>query len=984
MIDFRLNVDLSGIPSAWKGHVDFARWLVNRMQPKTIVDLGVDYGYSTFVFASLGIGHVYGIDLFEGDPQTGIRNTFDQVLETQKKLQLNNITIIRGSFDSVSDYWGKPIDILHIDGLHTLEAIRNDYDRWSKFVREGGVILFHDTDVDDPGYEVGEFFDSIDLPKYRFTHSAGLGVVSADKQLIDDIRKWAETRTRTAVFFHVHQINDWESLYSDQLATLYTSGVYDHCDYLFIGVNGDSPLPFIPPKAIVHRNQNLNLEADTLRLMSEFCRYNLDYRVMYFHLKGVTRGGEMRRIADSWRTYMEHFVFHQYRQCVDLLDQYDTVGVELREGPVLVHEQETFTPPQHYSGNFWWANASYINTLDVNYLYQPHTWQRWLAEFWLGTGNGKMKTLFQTGNPHPYMYYDPSVYTSNSRPKIVMTTMFKNEAKVIRRMLESCYKYIDYWVIQNNGSTDGTDVIVQEFFEEKGIPGVLYNVEEGWVGFGWNRDHLTRYCQSVDHGCDWILKMDCDEVLEVDEDFDWSLLKDTTIPAFHIAAVSGSCYYYRAWMWNARLKWGFNHDPCHETIYQIMEDGSHSDQFTRVDLPRSFRQVGFNEGESWSVPTKYMSDALILEEKLLREQTMLTDVYHFWYVGKSYNDCYRSSAFPLGEKQQRHYAERAIFYLQQYINHFHDFDMTKRAKYIDETCYLSMVLIAEAFVFLGQVDTAVETYRLADQFAPGRNDHWFGLALVLYNHQRFNEMLDVAKILVDPSRKNPFPSYVNLIDSTLYIDDPNNRVQQLYDIALSRVGEQHAVFPHLSFGAKSGKRVMIVDDFYDDPDAVRTYALSQEFTSDNRWYKGQRTTKAFRPLGIKQRFEEIIGQKITRWDEHGYNGVFQLMVASDSQVYHYDNQRWAAMIYLTPNPPPESGTRLHRSKINGTRDSREWGIDDAFEGNFYDGTRFDTIDVAANVYNRLVIIDAKCIHSAGPYFGSDFNNGRLTHLFFFD
>ena len=40
---------------------------------------------------------------------------------------------------------------------------------------------------------------------------------------------------------------------------------------------------------------------------------------------------------------------------------------------------------------------------------------------------------------------------------------------VIERMLESCYKYIDYWVIQDNGSTDGTQDIIQKFFDEKGI-----------------------------------------------------------------------------------------------------------------------------------------------------------------------------------------------------------------------------------------------------------------------------------------------------------------------------------------------------------------------------------------------------------------------------------------------------------------------------------------------------------------------------------
>ena len=102
----------------------------------------------------------------------------------------------------------------------------------------------------------------------------------------------------------------------------------------------------------------------------------------------------------------------------------------------------------------------------------------------------------------------------NKKAKIVMITMYKNEASVIRRMLDSCLPYVDYYVLQNNGSTDGTDEIVKDFLTVNKLNGEIYYVDEGWVGFGWNRDHLIQHCQNnVDHGCDWILKMDCDEVL---------------------------------------------------------------------------------------------------------------------------------------------------------------------------------------------------------------------------------------------------------------------------------------------------------------------------------------------------------------------------------------------------------------------------------------------------------------------------------------
>ena len=99
----------------------------------------------------------------------------------------------------------------------------------------------------------------------------------------------------------------------------------------------------------------------------------------------------------------------------------------------------------------------------------------------------------------------------NKKAKFVLNSMFKNEADTVLRMLNSCYKYIDYWVIQDNGSTDGTQDLVQNFMNEKGIPGVLYSTE--WKNFAWNRDDAFKKLQECDHGCDWVLIMDADEIL---------------------------------------------------------------------------------------------------------------------------------------------------------------------------------------------------------------------------------------------------------------------------------------------------------------------------------------------------------------------------------------------------------------------------------------------------------------------------------------
>ena len=55
-----------------------------------------------------------------------------------------------------------------------------------------------------------------------------------------------------------------------------------------------------------------------------------------------------------------------------------------------------------------------------------------------------------------------------------------------------------------------------------------------------------------------------------------------------------------------------------------------------------------------------------------------------------------------------------------------------------------------------------------------------------------------------------------------------------------------------------------------------------------------------------------------------------------------------------------------------------------FSYGFYDSTKFDTVDVIGNVFNRLVLFKSTIIHSAGEYFGNTKQNGRLVQLFFFN
>jgi len=988
---------------------------------------------------------------------------------------------------------------------------------------------------------------------------------------------------KIAIFYHVYQTDDyeWIKLYHQQINALIVSGLYDVCDFIHIGINGDKELPFVLDKMKIQYNENKILEANTLQSLWEFCVENEDYKVLYFHTKGVTHKDnntcEVTTVA--WRLYLEYFVFHNWNTCVFDLNHYDCVGTEWVTTSCYNNYKENFTEHkyQHYTGNFWWANAEYVKTLDLAYLYSTEgDYDRLRSEFWIGTQKPKYKSYHNSNELLYLFYYSPDYYvkfkkkevneivsmnskvfiiTPCTRPlnlskisksipencewivvfddkvkndydlergigvksphtglkgfenknygleyirnnlnpsdndwvivlhddniihpnwwnsvsnhlnsdysmitwgqcrsdevpriepvdfpkvgnidtsqymvkwevaknirfpevyeadgifaeecankakvlklneylgyynylrshkddkaiplNICMISMFKNESKGIRRMLESVWRYIDFYVFQDNGSTDGTPDIVREFFADKDIPGFIYNVEEGWVGFGWNRDHLLQKTLDSDHGCEWIMKMDCDEYLEVDNDFDWTPFYDKNSESFNVTAQSPGCIYYRTWIWNSSLPWKFYHDPAHECIYIDDERG---ENYQSTSLSRGFRMLGTNDGESYTVRTKYITDALKLEEKLIREDTMLTDLYHFWYIAKSYNDCYAGDFYPLGEEHSKEFVRRFIFYYKQYLK-------VINAQGIHEMSYYSAFSIGIGYSYLKEYQTAIEWLNEAEKYCPVRNEHIVHLALIYDELGQHEKMLEQTTRLIDPNRKLPFPDYCFLLNTSVYCDS-SEYPQNLHNYAVSKIGKEKTI-GSFSVNIETKPRLWIVDNFYDDPHAVRDFALNQEFEENLDYYKGNRSKQQYIVPGTKEAFEKILGFKITNWiDVHPMCGRFQYCTAQDDLVYHCDAQTWAGMIYLTPDAPYSCGTSLFAHKGTGLRNENDFGNINVFgETGFYDRTKFDLVDTAGNVFNRLVLFDAKSIHSANEYFGTLKENSRLFHLFFFD
>lgn len=173
--------------SAWIEHAPFAFWLTDALRPKRFVELGSHYGYSYFVFCQaidrLGIGTAaYAVDTWEGDEHAGFydKSVYEAVLEVnQRYAGFSRLT--RATFAEAVEYFSDgTVDLIHIDGRHFYDDVKQDYESWLPKLAKNAIVLFHDTNVRDRGFGVWKFFEELASkhPTFQFNHGNGLGVLA--------------------------------------------------------------------------------------------------------------------------------------------------------------------------------------------------------------------------------------------------------------------------------------------------------------------------------------------------------------------------------------------------------------------------------------------------------------------------------------------------------------------------------------------------------------------------------------------------------------------------------------------------------------------------------------------------------------------------------------------------------------------------------------------------------------------------------------
>jgi hypothetical protein len=162
--------------SAWIGHLPFGMYLIDVLRPKAIAEVETHHGISYCAFCQ-AVKECGGFSRL-------IKNNLDEALD---------------------HFEDRTFDLLHIDGLHTYEAVKQDFEKWLPKLTDRGVVLLHD--INEREFGIWKFWEEVKpgFPHFEFVHSHGLGVLAVGKDYPDELNDLfqcsADEATKIRSFF---------------------------------------------------------------------------------------------------------------------------------------------------------------------------------------------------------------------------------------------------------------------------------------------------------------------------------------------------------------------------------------------------------------------------------------------------------------------------------------------------------------------------------------------------------------------------------------------------------------------------------------------------------------------------------------------------------------------------------------------------------------------------------------------------------------
>jgi hypothetical protein len=191
--------------SAWTEHVPFAFWLVDVLRPRVIVELGTHSGVSYSAMCQavqlLDLSTAcFAIDTWKGDEHAGFYD--ESVYHAFRCFHDRHYSafsrLVRATFDEALPHFDDgTIDLLHLDGLHTYDAVQHDFECWWPKLSPNAIVLLHDTNVRESTFAVHRLWREISSahPHFEFIHGHGLGVMASGGDYSDPLSFLLESGT---------------------------------------------------------------------------------------------------------------------------------------------------------------------------------------------------------------------------------------------------------------------------------------------------------------------------------------------------------------------------------------------------------------------------------------------------------------------------------------------------------------------------------------------------------------------------------------------------------------------------------------------------------------------------------------------------------------------------------------------------------------------------------------------------------------------
>lgn len=223
------------------------------------------------------------------------------------------------------------------------------------------------------------------------------------------------------IFLHIATFGEYQKIFDELFNYLKDSHLLNYTSELNVCIVGESVLSI--PKTYKEIQVKINpikvgqineYEFPTLQFIEDNIQEG--DKILYLNGLGVTNDSIYKQ---SWRKYLSYFNIIKWEGCIKALDNgYDVCGVDWRTHP---------TP--HYSGNFWWANASYLKTLPKIQTLNKENSPRVLtlrhnAEMYIGMNpNVKPRVLHQSNisqySRHLYLYSEDNYIDKISEEDII-------------------------------------------------------------------------------------------------------------------------------------------------------------------------------------------------------------------------------------------------------------------------------------------------------------------------------------------------------------------------------------------------------------------------------------------------------------------------------------------------------------------------------------------------------------------------------------